>query len=31
MYKPYGHEVEYAAYFRDFERIMLTFNGRPHW
>jgi len=31
MYKPYGCSVEYAGYFRDFERVMAAHGGRPHW
>lgn len=31
MYKPYGKEVDYKGYFRDFEAIMGAHGGRPHW
>jgi len=31
MYKPFGVECDYLAYFRQFEDLMLTFAGRPHW
>ncbi len=31
MYRPYGREVEYQAYFRDYESIMASLGGRPHW
>jgi hypothetical protein len=30
-YKPYGVESDYAAFFREFEVMMLAFGGRPHW
>lgn len=31
MYKPYGVELPYRAFFDDFERIMASLGGRPHW
>lgn len=31
MYKPKGNDIEYKAYFKDFERLMKSYDGRPHW
>ena len=31
MYRPYGKDVPYKAYFEAFEALMETFGGRPHW
>jgi L-gulonolactone oxidase len=30
-YKPYGVESEYKNFFLKFEKIMASFDGRPHW
>ena len=31
MFKPYGFNVPYRAYFDEFEHIMAQLGGRPHW
>jgi len=31
MYRPYGIEVEYEAYFEEFQKIMIELDGRPQW
>ena len=31
MYKPYGVKVNYREYFDEFEKIMTSLGGRPHW
>ncbi|KAI0052500.1 L-gulonolactone/D-arabinono-1,4-lactone oxidase [Auriscalpium vulgare] len=31
QYKPYGLNVPYRALFREFERIVASHGGRPHW
>lgn len=31
MYRPYGKDVPYKAYFEAFEALMESFSGRPHW
>lgn len=31
MYRPFGKDIEYKEYFREFEKIMQDLDGRPHW
>ncbi|KAJ8327117.1 D-arabinono-1,4-lactone oxidase [Batrachochytrium dendrobatidis] len=31
MYRPYGMEVDKAAYWKGYESIMMSLGGRPHW
>lgn len=31
MYRPYGKDVPYQAYFSAFEELMESLGGRPHW
>lgn len=31
MYRPYGKNVPFEEYFDAFEKLMLSFDGRPHW
>lgn len=31
MYKPYGMNIPYERYFRAFDTMMASFDGRPHW
>ena len=31
MYRPYGWDVEYQAYWKEYEAIMRLYKGRPHW
>jgi L-gulonolactone oxidase len=30
-YLPYGKATEHTAFFADYEQIMATLGGRPHW
>jgi L-gulonolactone oxidase len=30
-YRPFGREVEHEPYFREVDRVMADFGGRPHW
>ena len=30
-YLPYGKDTDHTTYFADFEQIMATLGGRPHW
>nr|VFK47420.1 MAG: L-gulonolactone oxidase [Candidatus Kentron sp. TC] len=30
-YMPHGRPPRHEAYFADFEKLMATFSGRPHW
>jgi L-gulonolactone oxidase len=30
-YLPYGKPMDYTVYFADYERIMESLDGRPHW
>ena len=30
-YLPYGKHIDCQNYFRDYEKIMLSLDGRPHW
>ncbi|KAK2465543.1 hypothetical protein APHAL10511_002435 [Amanita phalloides] len=31
QYRPFGCNIPYREYFRQFEDIMLRYQGRPHW
>ncbi len=31
MFKPYGYDVPFRAYFDEFELVMARLGGRPHW
>ncbi|KAK4525760.1 hypothetical protein GAYE_SCF16G3669 [Galdieria yellowstonensis] len=31
MYRPYSKDVPFQYYFRQFEQIMQSLDGRPHW
>ncbi|KAF9909777.1 hypothetical protein EC991_008100 [Linnemannia zychae] len=31
MYRPYGKAVPYKRFWAGYEKIMASFNGRPHW
>jgi L-gulonolactone oxidase len=31
MYKPFGTDMPYDAYFRAVDEMMRTYGGRPHW
>lgn len=31
MYRPYAKSVPYELYWKQYEKLMLSFGGRPHW
>eukprot|EP01083_Nonionella_stella_P279386 950434_1 len=31
MYKPYGYDVPFREYSKEYENIMFNLGGRPHW